>query len=93
MSALELILGKRQAAAVAGNNSTGVAAELVAQWANPADISTILLIIGGDVVQKAFAQGSGKFYVPVCFSFGCVAYAFLGLELPIRENPPDLVAE
>jgi hypothetical protein len=29
------------------------------QWANPADVSTILMVIGGDVVQKALAQSTG----------------------------------
>jgi hypothetical protein len=63
------------------------------QWTNPTDISTILMVIGGDVVQKAFAQGTGKPFVPVCFSFGCVAYAFIGLVNIIGDGrllpPPD----
>ncbi|KFA68298.1 hypothetical protein S40285_07215 [Stachybotrys chlorohalonatus IBT 40285] len=54
-------------------------ARLRDQWASPADVSTILMVIGGDVVQKAFAQGTGTIYTPVCFSFGCVAYAFVAL--------------
>ncbi|KEY74741.1 hypothetical protein S7711_10959 [Stachybotrys chartarum IBT 7711] len=54
-------------------------ARLREQWASPADVSTILMVISGDVVQKAFAQGTGKIYTPVCFSFGCVAYAFVAL--------------
>ena len=37
------------------------------------------MVVGGDVVQNAFAQGTGKLYTPVCFSFGCVAYAFTTL--------------
>lgn len=50
------------------------------QWSNPTDISTILMIIGGDVVQKALAQGTGVWYfTPVCFSFGWVSYAFMAL--------------
>ncbi|KAK7977085.1 hypothetical protein PG988_004575 [Apiospora saccharicola] len=54
-------------------------AQLREQWINPADVSTILMVIGGDVVQNAFAQGTGQLYTPVCFSFGCVAYAFITL--------------
>lgn len=54
-------------------------AQLRQQWINPADVSTILMVIGGDVVQNAFAQGTGQLYTPVCFSFGCVAYAFITL--------------
>lgn len=63
------------------------------QWANPTDVSTILMIIGGDVVQKALAQGTGKLYTPVCFSFGCVAYAFTALIGIMGDGrllpPPD----
>ncbi|KAK3305674.1 uncharacterized protein B0T15DRAFT_205127 [Chaetomium strumarium] len=66
---------------------------LAAQWANPTDVSTILMIIGGDVVQKALAQGTGKLYTPVCFSFGCVAYAFTALIGILGDGrllpPPD----
>ncbi|KAK7921578.1 hypothetical protein PG985_009600 [Apiospora marii] len=54
-------------------------AQLQEQWINPSDVSTILMVIGGDVVQNAFAQGTGQLYTPVCFSFGCVAYAFITL--------------
>jgi hypothetical protein len=45
---------------------------------NPAEILSVLLIIGGDVVQKAIAQQSGTrlWITPVAFSFGWVAYTF-----------------
>jgi len=45
------------------------------QWHNPSDIFTILLIIGGEVVQIAIAQlcaGPIPYLVPVTFSFGWV---------------------
>ena len=45
------------------------------QWSNPHDIFTILLIIGGDIVQKAIAQltaGPVPRLTPVSFSFGWV---------------------
>ncbi|KAK3292833.1 uncharacterized protein B0H64DRAFT_293732, partial [Chaetomium fimeti] len=62
-------------------------------WANPADVSTILMIISGDVVKKAFAQSTGKLYTPMCFSFGCVAYAFTALIGIMGDGrlllPPD----
>ena len=48
------------------------AAELGAQWRNPSDIFTVLLIIGGNVVQAAVAQLSGGRLTPVSFSFGWV---------------------
>ena len=51
----------------------------LAQWRNPKDILSLLLIIGGDVVQKALAQLSGGYFVPVTFSFGWVAYSFSAL--------------
>lgn len=74
-------------------SSTSTSQELAAQWANPSDVSTILFVLGGDIVQKAFTQGSGKAYVPVCFSFGCAAYAFIGLVGIIGDgrllSPPD----
>ncbi|KAK8118213.1 uncharacterized protein PG998_006494 [Apiospora kogelbergensis] len=57
----------------------GTIEQLRGQWINPSDVSTILMVIGGDVVQNAFAQGTGQLYTPVCFSFGCVAYAFITL--------------
>lgn len=58
----------------------GTDSALLSQWSNPSDVSTILMVIGGDVVQKALAQGTGVWYfTPVCFSFGCVSYAFTAL--------------
>lgn len=62
------------------------AADLQAQWANPSDVTSILMVIGGDVVQKALAQGTGKLYTPVCFSFGCVAYALVSLVSVIGDG-------
>ena len=51
-------------------------AELSKQWRNPSDVLSLLLIIGGDIIQTALAQMTGGAIVPVCFSFGWVAYAF-----------------
>jgi hypothetical protein len=39
-------LSERQAT----GNGTNTITELRTQWANPADVSTILMVIGGDVV-------------------------------------------
>ncbi|KAK7708288.1 hypothetical protein SLS57_009022 [Botryosphaeria dothidea] len=55
------------------------AADLVEQLGNPTDILSVLLIIGGDIVQKAMAQVSGSGPAPVCFSFGWVSYSFISL--------------
>ncbi|ETS85963.1 hypothetical protein PFICI_03988 [Pestalotiopsis fici W106-1] len=69
--------------------------QLSSQWANPSDVTTVLMVIGGDVVQKALAQTTGCWYTPVCFSFGWVAYMFMALVgiigdgrlLPIPDYP------
>ena len=53
--------------------------ELRTQWLNPADTLSVLLVIGGDIVQKALAQTTGGRIAPVCFSFGWVAYSFTSI--------------
>ena len=67
-----------------GNDS----ALLRTQFSNPSDILSLLLIVGGDIVQKALAQFVGVrpfrwapdiSLTPVAFSFGWVAYAFMSL--------------
>ncbi|GAB1316938.1 hypothetical protein MFIFM68171_07148 [Madurella fahalii] len=70
---------------------------LRSQWQNPADVLSLLMLIGGDVVQKSIAQLFG-FYLqpsprfpriyltPVAFSFGWVAYAFVSLILAISDK-------
>ncbi|OCH90784.1 hypothetical protein OBBRIDRAFT_792985 [Obba rivulosa] len=61
------------------------------QWRNPTDILSILMIIGGDVVQQAIAQlaGSGPrplSFAPVAFSFGWVAYALNALLSAVGDG-------
>jgi hypothetical protein len=71
----------------------------LSQWRNPNDVLSLLLIIGGDVVQKALAQLSGGYFVPVTFSFGWVAYSFSALMavfgdgriMPLPDCPSILV--
>ncbi|KFA70285.1 hypothetical protein S40285_10739 [Stachybotrys chlorohalonatus IBT 40285] len=46
------------------------------QWRNPVGFMSLLTIIGGPVVQSALAQLTGPCFVPICFSFGWVSYAF-----------------
>ncbi|KAI9151427.1 hypothetical protein HJFPF1_08629 [Paramyrothecium foliicola] len=66
------------------------ASSLRAQWTNPGDILSLLLLVGGDIVQKAVAQLvgyrvrlPGSSYslsiTPIAFSFGWAAYAFSNL--------------
>lgn len=59
---------------------------LASQWQNPSDVLTVLLIIGGDVVQKALAQLSGGYFVPVAFSFGWVSYSINALLVVYGEG-------
>ncbi|KAI0098568.1 hypothetical protein GGR51DRAFT_538199 [Nemania sp. FL0031] len=62
--------------------------KIAARWSNPSDILSLLLLVGGDVIQKALAQQAGGTYYlppPVVFSFGWVSYAFRGL-LTIMGN-------
>lgn len=50
------------------------------QWIDPTDVLTVLMIIGGDIVQRALASMAGSRhaipFAPVAFSFGWVSYAF-----------------
>jgi hypothetical protein len=77
---------------------------LRSQWSNPGDILSLLLLIGGDIVQKAIAQlvgysirpfgrrGLSIGITPVAFSFGWVAYGFTNLLSSVGEKklmPPS----
>ncbi|KAF8867407.1 hypothetical protein BDZ45DRAFT_795123 [Acephala macrosclerotiorum] len=68
-----------RAAETAATTSTSTGSLLLQQWSNPSDVLSVLLIIGGDIVQKALAETSGGLFTPVCFSFGWVAYSFTAL--------------
>ncbi|KAI1743091.1 hypothetical protein F4680DRAFT_410978 [Xylaria scruposa] len=74
-------------------NFTATKKQLSSQFANPSDVTTVLMVVGGDVVQKALAQTTGCLYTPVCFSFGWVTYAFMALVGIIGDGrllpPPD----
>lgn len=50
--------------------ATRVSDQLRTQWTEPKDIFSILLLLGGDIVQRAFAQLVGTSIAPVAFSFG-----------------------
>jgi hypothetical protein len=63
-----------------------------AQWVNPSDLFSILLIIGGDVIGLALAAVSGGYITPVTFSFGWVSYAIsalLTVQSEDRLMPPS----
>jgi len=60
--------------------SLGSSAWLRGQWSNPNDIFTILLLVGGDIVQVAIAQlcaGPITHLTPVAFSFGWVSFSYV----------------
>jgi len=78
--------------------------QLLAQWRNPGEIFSLLLLVGGDVVQKAIARLVGVrvgpsrmipavYLTPVAFSFGWIAYAFTALASVLGDHrlmpPPD----
>ncbi|KAI4092957.1 MAG: hypothetical protein LQ339_007778 [Xanthoria mediterranea] len=72
----------------------GVTGAVILQWRNPTDVLSILLIVGGDVVQKALAQLSGGRLVPVAFSFGWVTYSLGALlsavgDCRLMPSTPD----
>ncbi|PNP40948.1 hypothetical protein TGAMA5MH_06814 [Trichoderma gamsii] len=63
--------------------------EFADQWIRPNDIFSVLLILGGDVIQLACAAMAGGTSIPpnpVTFSFGWVAYAVSALLSAIGEN-------
>ncbi|KAF2494622.1 hypothetical protein BU16DRAFT_618656 [Lophium mytilinum] len=62
------------------NNSAPPLQQLLDQWGNPQGVLAILLLLGGDVVQKALAQTSGGTITPVCFSFGWAGYSIKALS-------------
>lgn len=71
--------------------------EVKSQWQNPGDILSLLLLIGGDVIQRAIAQLAGDHTLPtpVVFSFGWVAYTFTSLLSAVGDKrlmpaAPDL---
>lgn len=73
-------------------NATSSVSQLRQTWVNPTGTISVLLILGGDVVQKALAQLVGGRLTPVSFSFGWVAYAVGAVVSAVGENklmPPS----
>lgn len=61
--------------------------EFAAQWTQPSDIFSVLLIVGGDVVQLALASVTGGSpLTPIAFSFGWVAYAISAVLSAVGDN-------
>ncbi|KAI1099940.1 hypothetical protein F4804DRAFT_65179 [Jackrogersella minutella] len=73
-------------------DSSNTAGVLRAQWTNPSDTFSVLLLLGGDVIGRALAQLTGSGLAPVTFSFGWVAYSVSALLSAMGENklmPPN----
>lgn len=62
---------------------------LTAQWQNPRDILSVLLLLGPEVIQDAVAQLAGRWITPVPFSFGWVAFAVRALSSAVGGNAPS----
>ena len=74
-------------AGVLGSRNLSTSEQLSSQWRNPNDILSLLLLVGGDVLQQAIAQQAGnRFPTPVVFSFGWVGYAFTSLLSAVGNN-------
>ena len=77
-------------------NETG-SAIFKEQMKNPSEVFSVLLIIGGDIVQKAVAQMAGRRVTFVVFSFGWVAYSFNNLMSAFGDGSlmpdPDISCE
>lgn len=72
-------------------NFTASTSELRQQWLQPTDVFSVLLLLGGDIVNKALAQLSGGLLTPVTFSFGWVSYSvttFLASVGDAKLMPP-----
>ena len=70
-----------------GGSQTSLGVDRVkSQWKNPKDILSLLLLVGGDVIQKSLGQLASQPYLPVAFSFGWVAYAFSALMTVVGEH-------
>ena len=89
--------GRDSSEPLAGTSSSSTIESLAKQLSNPAEVLTVLLLIGGDVLQKAIAQVAGHWITPVSFSFRWVAYAFSGLMVMFGDGlllpESDIVAK
>ncbi len=69
------------------SNGASIADELRTQWSGPPDVLSILLLLGGDVVQASLAQlTASPVLSPAVFSFGWVSYAVSALLAAVGDN-------
>lgn len=55
---------------VRASGSSITAKEFGDQWTHPTDIMSVLLLLGGEIVNRALARLAGGRITPVAFSFG-----------------------
>lgn len=60
--------------------------EFRTQWTQPSDTFSVLLIVGGDVIQLTLANLTGCVITPIAFSFGWVAYAITAALGAMSDN-------
>ncbi|KAH7303685.1 hypothetical protein B0I35DRAFT_497928 [Stachybotrys elegans] len=60
--------------------------QLQQQLLRPRDVFTVLLLLGGNVIEKALAQLSGGRFTLVTFSFGWVVYSVSALVAAVGDN-------
>ncbi|KAJ3557305.1 hypothetical protein NPX13_g9954 [Xylaria arbuscula] len=80
-------------------SEASVAYQTASQWANPSDIMSLFLLLGGDMIQKALAQQTGgqqRLPTPAVLSFGWVSYTFYALVSAVGDKlflpPPEFSA-
>jgi hypothetical protein len=78
------------------DNPGDIITQFLAQWKNPGDVFSVLLIVGGDVILLALACLTGRAFTPIAFSFGWVAYAVSAVVVAVGDNkllvrcPPEI---
>ena len=65
--------------------STSPVDTLRSQWTQPTDVFSVLILLGGDLVNKALAQLAGGILTPVTLSFG-MPYYIVPSVLGLRAN-------
>ncbi|KAH0563513.1 hypothetical protein GP486_001919 [Trichoglossum hirsutum] len=76
--------------------ASSAGAQFSKQWVEPGDVFSVLLILGGNVIQLALAVLAGSpVLTPISFSFGWVAYAISAVLSAIGDNrlvgcPPEV---
>jgi hypothetical protein len=73
MSPITFLTNSLQRRAISPDASVS-SQELREQWKHPSEVFSVLLLLGGEIVNKALAQLVGDVVTPVTFSFGTYLY-------------------